>query len=69
MLGWVLDTKKGTIELPPHRIQRLHKILSIPSSTKQAPTKQWHKVLGELRSMALAMPGARGFFLLLQARG
>ena len=48
MLGWVLDTKKGTIELPPHRIQRLHEILLIPLSTKQAPTKQWHKVLGEL---------------------
>jgi hypothetical protein len=28
--------------------------------------KQWHKVLGKLRSMVLAIPVGRGFFSLLQ---
>jgi hypothetical protein len=28
--------------------------------------KQWHKVLGELQSMVLAIPGGRGLFSLLQ---
>ena len=29
-------------------------------------TKRWHKLLGELRSMVLALPGARGLFSTLQ---
>ena len=66
ILGWVVDTQKGTMELPPHWIQRLREILAIAPTTRYIPTKHWHKVLGELRSMALATPGARGFFSLLQ---
>ena len=66
MLGWTIDMVWRTIELPPHRIERLHAILDIPRSTKHIPTKTWHKIMGELRSMALALPGARGFFSLLQ---
>ena len=67
MLGWLIDTVAGTIELPPHRVARLNEILaSITPSTKVIATKQWHKVLGELCSMAIALPGARGLFSLLQ---
>ena len=67
ILGWIVDMVKGTIELPPHRIERLHEILNaIQPGQRTVSTKDWHKVLGELRSMALAIPGARGLFSLLQ---
>ena len=67
MLGWIVDTKQGTIELTPRRQARLHQLLEdIKPGQKLIATKTWHKVLGELRSMALALPGARGLFSLLQ---
>ena len=67
MLGWVIDTVNGTIELPQHRIERLHEILnSVRPGQRVIEERAWHKVLGELRSMAIAIPGARGLFSLLQ---
>ena len=67
MLGWLINTAKGTIELPPHRVERLHTILNSISTTQRTIAENvWHKVLGELRSMAVAIPGARGLFSLLQ---
>ena len=67
MLGWVIDTVNGTIELSTRRRDRLRQLLfDIHPNQKVIATKVWHKVLGELRSMALAIPGARGLFSLLQ---
>jgi hypothetical protein len=66
MLGWILDTLRRTIELPLHRAQRLHDIFIELSSHNRVSTATWHKVIGELRSMALAVPGARGLFSALQ---
>lgn len=67
VLGWIVDTVNMTIHLPPHRIERLWEILdSIPSSQKRTSVKKWHKVLGELRSMSLALPGSRHMFGRLQ---
>ena len=67
MLGWMIDTIKGTIALPPHRVERLHAILDgIKPNQRIVDEKHWHKILGELRSMAIAIPGARGLFSLLQ---
>jgi len=67
MLGWEIDTVAQTIALPPHRAERLSEILdSIPATQRTIPTKTWHKMLGELRSMSIALPGSRGLFSLLQ---
>ena len=67
VLGWILDTVNMTIELPPHRIERLQEILhSIPKTQRRVSVKKWHKILGELRSMSIALPGARGLFSHLQ---
>ena len=67
VLGWLIDTVQRTIELPPHRLERLRDILdTIQPGQKRVSTKQWHKVLGELRSMAIAIPGSRGLFSSLQ---
>ena len=59
ILGWIIDTVTMTIQLPPHRIERLSEILSsIPVTQKRTSVRKWHKVLGELRSMSLALHGA-----------
>ena len=67
VLGWVIDTVAMTIQLPQRRVERLAEILaSIPRTQKRTSAKKWHKVLGELRSMALALPGSRNIFSQLQ---
>jgi hypothetical protein len=67
LLGWILDSLAYTIELPPRRLRRLLAILEeLPRSKRRIATKRWQQILGELRSMVLAVPGLRGLFSLLQ---
>ena len=67
VLGWIVDTINMTITLPPHRTARLQEILnSFPSSQRRTSLKRWHAALGELRSMALALPGSRNIFSAMQ---
>ena len=58
ILGWDIDTRWMTIRLTNHHLACLKELLdSIPQSRKCLPFKEWHKVLGELRSMMMALPG------------
>ena len=66
VLGWVIDTVTQTLELPPHRIERLQEIFESLRGRTRVSVKLWHKVLGELRSMSIGIPGSRGLFSLLQ---
>lgn len=67
LLGWLIDTQHKTITLPPYCAERLLEILEIiKPHQKTVPTKTWHKVVGELQSMVIALPGAQGLFLILQ---
>ena len=67
ILGWDVDTAAGTLSLPPHRLARLYDLLdALPATRKRVPVREWHQLLGELRSMAPALPGARGLFSALQ---
>lgn len=67
ILGWMIDTVKRTIELSPHRQECLCLILvSVSPGQWRASTKAWQKLLGELRSMSLAIPRSRGLFSTLQ---
>ena len=57
-----------TITLPQRRLDRLAQLLeAIPPTRKRLALAPYHQLLGELRSMALALPGARGLFSHLQA--
>jgi hypothetical protein len=68
ILGWLIDTTGRTIKLPPHRLERLHEILaSFPTSQHRTSRRKWQQLLGELRSMVLAIPGGRGLFSQLQS--
>jgi hypothetical protein len=69
VLGWLIDTIQFTLTLPQHRLERLFDILhnSIGPQQKRVSVQKWYTILGELCSMAIAMPGACGFFSHLQA--
>jgi hypothetical protein len=67
VLGWILDTIAMTIELPEHRRLRLRILLdSIWPSQKRISVRKWQQILGELRSMAIAIPGSTGLFSWMQ---
>jgi hypothetical protein len=67
VLGWLIDTVKRTIELPSHRVARLFALLDHYRPTQNSTSRQrWQQLLGELRSMALALPACRGLFSQLQ---
>lgn len=67
VLGWIVDTIQETVSLPTRRLNRLHEILDdLPRTKRRISTQKWHKIIGELRSMTLAVPGLRGMFSLLQ---
>ena len=67
VLGWLIDTISMTVSLPAHRVERLAEILaSIPKDQKCTSGKKWHKVLGELRSIFLALLGACHLFSHMQ---
>jgi hypothetical protein len=68
VLGWIIDSVAMTITLPERRLARLAELLaSIPPTQKRLALKSWQRLIGELRSMAVALPGARGLFSHLQA--
>jgi hypothetical protein len=67
VLGWILDTCAMTIQLPPHRVTCLFVILDSFSPKQHRTTvNTWQKLLGELRSMVLGIPGGKGLFSVLQ---
>jgi len=67
VLGWILDTLLGTLELPQRQKDRLFEILASFSSTRRrAAASKWNSFIGELRSMSPAVPGLTGCFLVLQ---
>jgi hypothetical protein len=67
ILGWLIDTVAMTLELPAHRKARLQELLAeIPRTQKRLSVRKWQQIIGELRSMSIAIPGSRGMFSLLQ---
>jgi hypothetical protein len=64
LLGWIIDSVAMTLTMPPRRLVRLSELLAeIPHSQKRGLSiKKWHRLRGELRSMSIALPGARGLF-------
>ena len=66
ILGWIIDTLRGTLELPPHRIQRLHDIFESLRGKRRMSVRKWQKIIGELRFMAIGIPGSAGLFGALQ---
>jgi hypothetical protein len=67
ILGWTIDIIDMTVELPAHRIQRLFDIFDfVESHQKRVSVTKWQNILGELRSMTMAIPGDKVLVSLLQ---
>ena len=67
ILGWVIDSVRGTIHLPQHIVTRLTTMLQEVEGQRRVSWKRWWKLLGELRSMMLAISGAEGMLSHIQA--
>jgi hypothetical protein len=66
ILGWIVDTVRQTIELPPHRKQALEEIFTELRDVKRISAKKWRSMLGKLRFVAAAIPGSIALFSALQ---
>ena len=66
ILGWILDTIRQTIELPPHRKAQLAHIFEDVCQRKRISMKVYRSYLGQLRFVSTAIPGSAGLFSALQ---
>lgn len=66
ILGWIVDTVRQTIELPPHRKLALAEIFADLASAKRVSQRKWQSYLGKLRFVSVAIPGSAGLFSALQ---
>jgi hypothetical protein len=66
ILGWIIDTVRQTIELPPHRKQTLHDIFRDLQGLRRISSKRWRSILGKLRFVSMAIPGSAGLLSALQ---
>jgi len=66
ILGWLIDTSSKSISLPPHRQVRILELLRSVVKRKRTSVKEWQKLLGKLRSMAITITGSKGCFSFLQ---
>ena len=67
ILGWIVNTASITIALLEYRVDKLVEIISsIPITQKHASVKKWHKILGDLRIMCLALPASYHLFCRMQ---
>ena len=57
-LGWIINTKTGTFALPERKLQKLRDLLDIPISQRRMGKKDLERLVGKLRFMHLAVPGA-----------
>jgi hypothetical protein len=64
---WIINTLDNTFSLPVRCLARIREILaSISATQRRVSLKKWQQVLGELRSMTLAIPADIGLFYVLQ---
>ena len=66
ILGWSLDTARGTLQLQPHKAARLHELLGTHITKQRTSRTNWQRLLGELRYMGTAIRGAKYLFSILQ---
>ncbi len=67
LLGWLIDTAAMTLTLPRHWRTWLQGLLNELLPRHRISRRRWQQFLGELRSMALAVPGVKFHFSLLQS--
>ncbi len=66
ILGWLINTIDKTIELAPHRREKLWHLFHSLKGKKRVGLTKWQQTIGELRSLSIALPGSGGLFSALQ---
>ena len=66
VLGWIIDTLRQTLELPPHRRLTLETLFQELKDRRRISRKQYERYLGQLRFVSVAIPGSAGLFGALQ---
>ena len=66
ILGWILNSEKGTFQLPPRCLKELKSLLTISPSQRRLPVSKLCSLLGKLRYMHLVVPGAIEHFFFIQ---
>ena len=62
ILGWIINTKDGTLHLSPKQLKNLATILFIPLTQRHMIRKKLERLIGKLHSMHLAILRAIGNF-------
>jgi len=66
LLGWDVDTRAMTLSIPPPRQAKLIAHIASFDNRKRVSRRRWQQLIGELRSVALALPSAKFIFSVLQ---
>ena len=66
ILGWVVNTHKGSMFLPSKRKAKILSLLDIPPTHRRMLVKSLERLIVKLRSIHLAVPGAIGHFYAMQ---
>ena len=57
-MGWTLDTEAGAVTLLEKQIQELLTLVDIPATQQRMSWKDLERLVGKLRSVHIAVPGA-----------
>jgi hypothetical protein len=66
ILGWDINSHDMTLQLPPHHITRLKELLHTFLNRNYTTKQQWQVLIGELRSMTLALHSSAMLFSIVQ---
>ena len=62
ILGWVIDSKKYTIALPPKKVEKVKAVLKRMKKKHWVLLKEFQKLVGILHHTSIGMPGGWGLF-------
>ena len=62
ILGWVIDTNWGTLDLSSKQGLEILSLLAIPTNQRRILVKKIERLVGKLRSMPLAVLGGISHF-------
>ena len=58
VLGWILDTEAETVTLPKRKLEEVLTLVNILATQRMMVRKDLERLVGKLRSMHFAVPGA-----------
>ena len=58
VLGWILNTEAGIVTLPERKLRELLNLVDMPTTKSRIVRNYLERLVGKLRSIHLAVPGA-----------